>query len=125
MNQNNVYSNDWKPFLDLTADETVAVIQESGGVVAPLGKNLRWLTVANLDAVDYFLQLFDESDAVVLGTTLPKYSLPLVSGDGTLYGLSEYILNMKFDNKMQYAITTTASGLTGPSTDLILNAAFE
>ena len=116
----NTFLQDQKVHLDLTADENIADIAGS-----LKGTRIQFLQASNIDAVDYFLQLFDESATVVPGTSVPVLSFIIPKGDGTNHGLLFVdAVNIVFTNKVQYAITTTADGAVGPSTPLVLNALY-
>lgn len=105
-------------FFDATADETVTAMKASAGYVY-------WLEVSNIDAVDYFIQFFDLAVGdVTLGTTTPAISFLIPAGDGSTRGAFDRVFNpkMQFRTAITYAITTTVTGSTGPTTALVLNA---
>ncbi len=57
-----------------------------------------------------WMQFFDTSDTVTVGTTTPKFSLPIPEGAGP-----SLEVDVNFTTSIQLAITTTATGGTAPS----------
>lgn len=107
-----------RPFHDATADETV--------VAAKVGNiRLEYLQIAGIDAVDSFIQLFDEATtgAVNLGTTVPVVSYFVPAGNATVRGgfTENFDPPLDFQRGLVYAVTTTVGGNTGPTTPLELN----
>jgi hypothetical protein len=76
-----------------------------------------WM-IYNPNATIAYVQLFDLATTVTLGTTVPTLSLPIPAG------ASANLLDgagIAFDNGIQVACTTTATGSTAPSTGLDVN----
>ena len=106
------------PFYDETADETVAAMSSESA-------QLYSLELSNIDAADYFIQLFDLATSdVTLGSTTPTMSFLIPAGDASKRGAMDKFWpgGVIFNTALTYAITTTAGGASGPSTDLVLNA---
>lgn len=113
------------PFYDQDADETVVLL---------IGRNakLHRVHANNIDALDYFVHLFDAALAadVSLGTTVPTYIVFVPAGDATLRGaVTEDFgtaLGLDFQLGIVYAVKTvaTTAGSTGPTTDLPLTMAY-
>lgn len=104
-----------EPYFDGTLDENVTDVKASGGYVHSL-------EVRNADAAIRFLQLFNVPAAsVTLGTTAPtqSYSIP-ASGS-----MDKFFDNpMKFKSGISYALTTTDTGNTAPTTAGTLNVGY-
>lgn len=71
-----------------------------------------------------FVQVFDAATAgsVTLGSTTPKYALPIPAGSNGGYALA--LVGLQFASGIQVAATTTATGSTAPSTALVCNSAY-
>lgn len=65
-----------------------------------------------------YVQFFDLSTTVTLGTTVPDLSLGIPSGGAANLMSDEGI---EFDHGMQLAATTTATGNTAPNVGLDIN----
>ena len=108
------------PFFDASADATVANLKTTSGLVF-------FIELSNIDNADYFLQLFDALAAdVTLGTTTPNLSLLIPAGDSTFRGAMDKVFSppLKFETAISYGVTTTATGSTGPTTALAMNAVY-
>lgn len=110
-----------KPYLDATADETVVNIKATEG-------DIYFLEATNANATDIYVQFFDAAAAnVTLGTTVPDFVLFVPAGDGTNDGAiiqNFYNSPVHFENAITYAVTTTATGSTGPTSDGILQVLY-
>jgi len=103
------------PYFDATVDETATQIKGSAG-------NLYKLHIENKDGSIRYLQLFDSLAAsVTVGTTTPDYVIPLLAT-----GIHEetFEVGLKFNTGISYALTTTPTGSTGPTSDGVLSAAY-
>ena len=99
-------------FFDSAVTTTVRHITGAG--------NLYYLEVQNPNAADAWLQLFD-ANAPVLGTSLPKLSL-YIPAQGATDKFWER--GIEFKVAMRYAATTTATGSTAPTSNLVLNGGY-
>jgi len=82
----------------------------------------------NKNTYDVFLQLFDESGDITVGTTTPIQSYMIPAGDGIIYGRNSKQLNapISFDNSIKYAVTQEPTGSTAPATSsIIANALYK
>jgi hypothetical protein len=71
----------------------------------------------NPNATVAYVQIFDISGAVTLGTSVPKWSIAIpATSAANISGL-----NLAFANAIKVAATTTATGLTAPGTALDCN----
>ena len=117
--------------LDLTADETVRNVggdSTSGTPTTDIPDQppSRYMgcRVSNVDNDTYFLQLFNAlAIDVTIGTTTPFDVVPIARGDATDFGIlfDEPPGREVMSNGMSYAVTTTATGLTGPTTPMVLS----
>jgi hypothetical protein len=107
-------------YFDADGDNTAQTIKGSAG-------SLHSLCVLNVNAADAFIQLFDESGAITVGTTAPKQSYLVPKGDGTFYGAfgAVFTMPLNFANSIKYACTTTPTGSGDPATGLIVNASYK
>ena len=71
----------------------------------------------NPSAATAFVQMFDISGTVTLGTSTPKWSIGIPAGQSG--NLSQ--MNLKFTNAIKVAATTTATGSSAPATALVCN----
>lgn len=107
-------SNGWTPFLDNNQGTTVTTVKSGAG-------ELGAYHCINPNASVAYVQIFDTSGAVTLGSTVPVLSLGLPASDG---GNLEWGMGIHFANAIKVAATTTATGSTGPGTNLDCNFAF-
>ncbi len=109
------------PFLDLTADNTVAAIKAAPG-------KLYFLQCTNPNPYDVWIQLFDALTAgVTLGTTVPTLSFCVPGGGGvgheTVWAPVELPVSpIKFAVGISYAVTADKDGNTAPTADVVINA---
>lgn len=107
---------------NIAFDSSVTATAES---LAPLsGGYLDFFEVQNPNTAQVFLQLFDALVASVsLGTTTPTLSLAVPAGTGVDDGMrSEIFPNPpNFRTGIVYAVTTTATGSTAPTTACKVN----
>lgn len=88
---------------------------------------LYFVEASNIDAGDRFLQLFDALAAdVTVGTTTPVLSLFIPAGDATFRGAMDKFFDppIQFAAAISFAVTTTATGSTGPTTAVVVNAGY-
>ena len=106
-------------YFDSDGDNAAQTIKSSAGV-------LHFLEVSNANTVDAYIQLYDESGAITVGTTVPALSLLVPAGAGSLDGAMDkfWIPGMAFTNSIKYACTTTATGSGDPATGLVVNAGY-
>lgn len=113
---------DWQlltAVFDSDGDNTVQTLLATHGCLSRI-------EVANPNTTVAFLQLFDESGTITVGTTTPKMSIliPKASGEND-YG-SKFINfgfpGLPFKNSIKYACTTTLTGNGDPASGLIVNA---
>jgi hypothetical protein len=76
---------------------------------------LDFVSCYNPNATVAFVQIFDIVGAVTLGTSTPKTVLAI--GATSTGGAT--MMNLGFANAIKSAATTTATGSTGPTTDLV------
>lgn len=107
--------NGWTPFLDAAQGTTVTMIKSSAG-------ELGAYHCLNPNAAVSYIQLFDTSGAVTLGSTVPELSLGLPANDG---GNIEWGMGIHFANAIKVAVTTTAQGSTAPGSGVDCNFAFK
>jgi hypothetical protein len=68
-----------------------------------------------------YIQIFDISGTVTLGTSTPKWSIGIPAGTGNPGAGNLSQMNLNFANAIKVAATTTATGSTAPSTALDCN----
>ena len=92
----------------------------------PAGGRLLAVYVTNPNTVSEWVQFFDKgASEVVLGTTVPKFSLGVPKGaSATDVGAMEWTVGVDFDHAISYAATTTPTGNTAPTTGLTANFFF-
>jgi len=112
---------DWQlltTVFDSDGDNTVQTLLNTHGCLSRI-------EVANPNSAVAFLQLFDESGTITVGTTTPKMSILIPKGGNSDYG-SKFINfgfpGLPFRNSIKCACTTTPTGNGDPSTGLIVNA---
>ncbi len=108
--------NGWTPFLDNNQGTTVTTVKSSAG---ELGAYHCLNTNASTTA---YLQIFDTTGSVTLGSTVPVLSLGLPAADG---GNLEWSQGIHFANGIKVAATTTATGSTALGTNLDCNFAYK
>lgn len=111
------------PLLDLTADETLTLIKTGYTL-------LHRVELENPNTTGMYLQLFDAAAVsdVTLGVTTPTAVIPIPAGDGTENGIRAIGYESappRFYKGLVYAVTTTATGSTGPTTELPANFNFD
>lgn len=112
----------------LIAQATTTPVLKNGltnaasAVVSSTAATLSSYYVYNPNSSVAYIQLFDvaTAGAVTLGTTVPKWSIGIPATSGA--NLSN--VNLSFANGIQVAATTTATGLTAPSTALDANFSY-
>ena len=109
-------------FFDADADNTVQIMKDTPGVLSSLH------IINSNDGVDAYIQFFNqEGGGVTLGSDTPYQSYLIPAGAGTLSGAFDRELGdleIPFDIAISYAVTTTATGSSDPTTGLVLNATF-
>jgi hypothetical protein len=108
-------TNGWNPFLDNAQSTTVTTVKGSAG-------ELGAYHCLNPNSAPAYVQIFDTSGTVILGTTIPVLSLGLPASDG---GNLEWTIGVHFANAIKVAVTTTATGSTAPGTAVDCNFAFK
>lgn len=104
-----------------TFDSSVTATAEAGPTS---GCYLDFFEVQNPNTSQVFLQLFDAALAsVTLGTTAPTLSLLIPAGNAGEYGARSEVMYRppNFRTALTYAITTTATGSTAPTSACQLN----
>ena len=74
--------------------------------------------IYNPDSAAAYVQFFDESGTITIGTTTPKMSIGVPAGAAAHI---EFAHDIPFLNSIKVAATTTATGLTAPGTSLVAN----
>lgn len=115
----NCEDNGWQPKLLAGLTTTVTSVKSSNA--GQLGQ----LYCYNPNASAAYIQVFDVAKAsgVTLGTTVPVASFGFAATTGASV-LNLTALGIHFANGIQVAATTTATGLTAPSTALDCSAAY-
>ena len=111
------------PLFDATADETVTLVKAGYTL-------LHGFEIENANTTKMYIQFFDAAAAtdVTLGTTVPNATYYIPPGDGTENGVrgKDYANSpSRYGKGLCYAITTTNTGLTGPTTELDLNLDYD
>lgn len=90
---------------------TVVFVKGSAGNNAP--GVVHFISCGNTNAVTEYVQVFDTSATVSLGSTAPKMAIPIpVGGVNVILGWQ----GVGMINAIQVAATTTATGSTAPAT---------
>ena len=109
------------PYFSNAATSTLTPIKGTSALVYVI-------EVSNPNVVDAFLQLFDLAlDAITVGTTAPTYSFLIPAGAGASNrGAFDRIMTvpLKFYRALNYAVTTTPTGNTAPTSTLTLNVGY-
>ena len=108
-------TNGWTPFLDNGQSTTVVTVKSSAG-------ELGAYHCLNPNTSAAYVQIFDISGTVTLGTTTPVLSLGLPATSG---GNLEWANGIHFANAIKVAATTTATGLTATSTAVDCNFVYK
>jgi hypothetical protein len=87
---------------------TVTTVKTSAGM-------LSWFACSNSNASAEFVQVFDTTSSVTLGTTTPKLALPIGPSGVTALAIP---IGSNFLNGIKIAATTTPTGSTAPGTAL-------
>jgi len=118
------YADGSMPFFDSSVVATVETLKASSG-------RLYLLEVSNPNVdQDLWLQLFDVSGTVTLGTTTPKqsYLIPAAVQQGAAVKRGafdrSFVIPLQFDNAIKYAVTTTPAGNGAPGAGVTLNASY-
>jgi len=113
---------DWgqlQPIFDADGDNTAQTFLATDGCLCRI-------EVANPNAAVAFLQLFDETGTITVGTTTPKMSILIPKGDGSGNYGSKFINfgrpGLPFGASIKYACTTTPTGSGDPTVGLTVNA---
>jgi hypothetical protein len=82
-------------------------------VLSKPGK-LHFIQVANKNAAQRFLHLYDTAGDVTVGTTTPTKTFVIPAGDGTNYGILfiDREIGMNFTAGIKFAITDAVDGST-------------
>lgn len=106
----------WLPYSKTDLSTTVTTVKSSAGSVGAY-------SLYNPSIAITFIQFFDISGTVTLGTTVPVWTLAIPTL-ATL-NLSIPFGGITFANAIKIAATTTALGLTAPATALIVNLIYK
>lgn len=91
---------------------TVVTVKGSQGVI-------QYLQCYNPDAAVSYVQIFDTTGTVTLGTTAPTLSLGFGATTGQNYTFGTWL-----HSGIKVAATTTPTGSTAPTTALVCNVGF-
>lgn len=108
-------SGGWTPKLLNALSTTVTTVKASSGKLGFVG-------CFNPNSLVAYMQVFDTSGTVTLGTTTPVLSLPIYPG--TNPQVQDMGFGTNFANAIKVAATTTATGSTAPTTSLDCNAGY-
>jgi len=101
-------------YFDSDGDNSAQSILGSKGL-------LHKLHVYNSNGAAAFVQLFDESGAITVGTTAPAYVVYVPAGGGVI---EDFPHPLVFTNSIKYACTTTPTGNGDPTAGLTVSAAY-
>lgn len=105
----------WTPAFNAAVTTTVKTVKASAGTLGG------WF-IYNPNSSVAYVQIFDISGAVTLGTSVPVLSLGIPATAGANV---ESPNGIQFANAIKFACTTTSTGLTAPSTGLETNFWFK
>lgn len=108
--------NGWTPFLANNLGTTVVTVKSGAGELGA------YHCINPNSAAIAYIQVFDTSGAVTLGSTVPVLSLGLPASDG---GNLEWGMGVHFANAIKVAATTTATGSTALGTNPDCNFAYK
>jgi hypothetical protein len=109
------------PYFDSAADATVQTMLGAAGRVY-------FIELSNPSTTDAFLQLFDTSTSITLGTSTPVLSLFVPAGDGTRDGARDAYFEppLNFANTIKYGVTNLVQGSTlTAGSPCVLNASYK
>lgn len=111
---------------DVTVNNTSTPVLVNGlsTTVVSVKSSAGFLTgyfVYNPDTVVNYVQIFDVSGTVTLGTTPPKWSIAIPPGSGANLSFDS---PLSFSNAIKVAATTTVTGSTAPGSALNANFAY-
>jgi len=101
---------------DTDGDNTVQTVRADRGT-------LLYVKAHNITTTDCWIQFYDESGAITVGTTETVMPCLVPAGNLDVYGSTVVSLpegGVLFENSIKYACTTTATGNGDPATGLIL-----
>lgn len=105
---------DSTPVLATTLGTTVVTVKAVFGILTSY-------FIYNPNASAAYVQIFDTTGSVTLGSTVPKWSIAVpATAAANLSGL-----RLNFANAIKVAATTTVNGTTGPNTGLDCNFGYE
>lgn len=93
------------PKLALALTTTPVVVKAAPG-------SLAWVACANGNAGTVFIQAFNTTGSITLGTTTPTFIIPVQAGVAMLP------IPVSFGTGLKVAATTTASGMTAPGASI-------
>ncbi len=99
---------------------TVLTVKGSAG-------NMYNMTAINQNTVDAYIQFYDTGSPSV-GTTAPTYSFLVPAGVASTIagGFSEqWVVPLTFSTNIKIAATTTATGSSAPSTNIVVNIGYK
>jgi hypothetical protein len=101
----------WSTSLQSALSTTPETVKSSDGYVGG------WY-VFNPNAAAAYIQFFDESGTITLGSTTPKMSIGIPAGAGANV---EFRRGIPFTNSIKVAATTTATGSSANASALVCN----
>ena len=114
---------DWanfRPHFDADGDNTAQTILAVNGCLSKI-------EIANPNVEDAFIQIYDETGTITVGTTVPKQSIHVPGGGAGFYGskiVSYGQPGLPFQNSIKYACTTTPGGAIDPTVGLTVSAIY-
>lgn len=107
------------PHFNNAATNTITTVKPSAGFIG-------FLEASHPNPNDIFIQFFDSSVSITVGSTTPIYSLIVPAGDGTLRGAMDKhpAMRLIFSNSIKYAVTTTPTGSTAPASNATVNIGY-
>ncbi|SRR5579885_1944922 len=105
-----------KPFLANSLSNTAVTVKSSAGT-------LQSYYCYNPNASVAYVQIYDTSGAITVGTTTPKWSIGIPATSAANLGLPQNGLG--FANALKVAATTGATNSTAPGTALDCNFGFK
>lgn len=95
------------------ASTLVPSVTTSIGTLKPSRGALAWISCYNANPVAW-LQLFDTTGTPVLGSTVPRLSIPL-----SATAVTQAVTPAQFLNGIKYAVTSSATGAISPGTGAV------
>jgi hypothetical protein len=104
------------PHFNDAADETLILLSSARS-------QLKMMQLRNLDAAIAYVQFFNAAatESVTLGTTTPDLSISIAASAVVTMDIE----GAAFESGIVYAVTTTATGNTGPTNGVDLNLVYD